>query len=77
MIEECSLDFLRKVCDSLQIRGFTLFLGDILAAFIDENCFTEGKPDPLKIDPLIMIGQTYCNLKDVVGQPFLEGKKLI
>lgn len=77
MIEECPLNFLCKVCDTKEIRGFTMFFGDITAAYANSNCFTNDKPDPIKIDPIIMIGLSYCNLKDIIGYPFSEGKKLI
>jgi len=76
MIEECSLNFLCTVCDSREIRGFTMFFGEIAAVFIDEDGLTDGRPDPLKLDPIIMMGMHYCGLGSVVGQPFAEGKKL-
>jgi len=76
MIEECPLNFLCKVCDIKQIRGFTMFFGDIVAAFINEDCVIQDKPDPIKIDPIIMIGFNYCNLESVIGKPFTEGKKM-
>lgn len=76
MIEECSLNFLCKVCGSNEIRGFTVFFGDIVAAFANEDCVIEGKSDPIKIDPIIMMGLSYCNLNSVIGKPFSEGKKL-
>ena len=76
MIEECPLNFLCKVCDSKEIRGFTMFFGEIAAAFADKSCMTDGRPDPIKIDPIIMMGFSYCVLGSIVGQPFAEGKKL-
>lgn len=76
MIEECPLNFLCKVCDSKEIQGFTMFFGDIVAAFINDDCMSQGKPDPIKIDPIIMMGFSYCSIERVIGQPFFEGKKL-
>lgn len=76
LIEECALNFLCKVCDTKEIRGFTMFFGDIIAAFADEDRLTEGQPDPIKIDPIIMMGFSYCSLKDIIGHPFAEGKKM-
>ena len=76
MIEECPLCFLCKVCDEKEINGFTMFFGDIVAAYINEDCLTNGQPDPIKIDPIIMMGFSYCNLDKVIGKPFAEGKKL-
>ena len=75
MIEECPLSFLCKVCDTKQIQGFTMFFGDIMAVYMNEDCITDGKPDPVKIDPIIMMGMSYCNLKNIIGQPFAEGAK--
>ncbi|MDR1841387.1 MAG: flavin reductase family protein [Holophagales bacterium] len=76
MIEECPLNFLCKVCDSKQIRGFTMFFGEIIAAFVNDDCMTQGKPDPIKIDPIIMMGFNYCDLKNIIGKPFSEGKNI-
>jgi flavin reductase (DIM6/NTAB) family NADH-FMN oxidoreductase RutF len=76
MIEECPLNFLCKVCDSTEIQGFTMFFGDIVAAFAGEDYLTQGKPDPIKIDPIIMMGFRYCSLERVIGRPFSEGKRL-
>jgi flavin reductase (DIM6/NTAB) family NADH-FMN oxidoreductase RutF len=76
LIEECPLNFLCRVCDSKEIRGFTMFFGDIAAVFANQDCLTQGLPDPLKIDPLIMMSMSYCGLQSVVGRLFSEGQKL-
>jgi len=76
MIDECPLTFLCKVCDTKTIRGFTMFFGEIVAVYMNEDCIIDGKADPLKIDPIIMMGMSYCGLDSVVGHPFNEGKKL-
>jgi flavin reductase (DIM6/NTAB) family NADH-FMN oxidoreductase RutF len=76
MIAECALNFLCKVCDTKEIRGFTMFFGEIIAVYLNEDCVTDEKPDPIKIDPIIMMGFTYCSLKNIIGRPFSEGKKL-
>jgi len=77
MIEECPLSFLCKVYDSKEIKGFTMFFGEIVAAYADKDCLTDNQPDPIKIDPIIMMGFSYCKLDSVIGQPFAEGKKEI
>lgn len=76
MIDECPLNFLCRVCDTKEIRGFTMFFGEIVAAYVNEECMTDGMPDPVKIDPIIMMGFTYCKLDGVIGRPFSEGKEL-
>ena len=76
MIEECSLNFLCKVCNTTEIRGFTMFFGEIIAAYANENCLKDGRPDPILCDPVIMMGFSYCSLGEIVGKPFCEGKNL-
>ncbi len=76
MIEECTLNFLCKVCDKKEIRGFTMFYGDVIAVYINEDCLTDGVPDPVKVDPIIMMANNYCSIDDVIGKVFCEGKKL-
>jgi flavin reductase (DIM6/NTAB) family NADH-FMN oxidoreductase RutF len=74
MIDECRLNFLCRVRDKLEIDGFTMFFGDIVAAFADEACLADGRPDAMKVDPLIMIAQSYCGLGGVAGRVFQEAK---
>ncbi|MCL1893413.1 MAG: flavin reductase family protein [Holophagaceae bacterium] len=77
MIEECPLNFLCKVFDSKEICGFTMFFGNIVATYVNDDCLSENQPDPLKINPIIMMAVNYCNLKGVIGRPFSDGKKLM
>jgi len=77
MIAECPLSFLCKVCDTQSVRGFTMFFGEIVAAYASESCLTDGRPDALLTDPVIMMGMRYCSLGEVVGTPFSEGKKRV
>jgi flavin reductase (DIM6/NTAB) family NADH-FMN oxidoreductase RutF len=77
MIEECSMSFLCKVFQTVEIHGFDMFFGDLLATYISEECMNENIPDPVKIDPLLLMGANYCSLGKVVGRAFHEGKKQI
>lgn len=70
MISECAMNFLCKVIKTIPIFDFEMFLGEIVAAYVNEQCTTEGKPDPLKINPLILMGPNYCNLNQVVSGAF-------
>jgi flavin reductase (DIM6/NTAB) family NADH-FMN oxidoreductase RutF len=75
LIEEGGLNFLCRVRDRMKIDGFTMFFGDIVAAFASEACLADGMPDAMKIDPLIMIAQAYCGLGRVAGRVFQEAKR--
>lgn len=73
MISECSMNILCKVIRNIPMFDFDFFLGEIVAVYINEQCLTNGKPDPLKINPMILLGGSYCNLGQVVGTAFKEG----
>jgi flavin reductase (DIM6/NTAB) family NADH-FMN oxidoreductase RutF len=73
MISECPLNFLCKVIQSVPISGFEMFFGEIVAVYINDQCLTEGKPDPLKINPMMMMGTNYYNLGQVIGTVYKEG----
>jgi flavin reductase (DIM6/NTAB) family NADH-FMN oxidoreductase RutF len=55
--------------------GFEMFFGEIAAVYADEECLTEGKLDPLKVNPMLMMGASYYNLGQIVGDLFKEGIK--
>ena len=44
--------------------------------FYNEDCITDGKPNPLKLNPIIMMGASYYSLDEVVGNLFRTGLKL-
>jgi flavin reductase (DIM6/NTAB) family NADH-FMN oxidoreductase RutF len=73
MISECSMNILCKVIQTMPMFDFDFFLGEITAVYINEQYLTDGRPDPLKINPIIMMGGSYCSLDRVVGSIFREG----
>ncbi|MEG6511921.1 flavin reductase family protein [Desulforamulus ruminis] len=73
MIRECAMNYLCKVIQSIPIFDFTMFLGEIVTVYVNEQCLTDGKPDPLKINPLILMSPNYYDLGRVVGSVFKAG----
>jgi flavin reductase (DIM6/NTAB) family NADH-FMN oxidoreductase RutF len=73
LISECSMNFLCKVIQVIPIFDFDFFLGEIVAAYVSDHCMTDGKPDPIKINPMIMMGNNYYDLNQMVGTAFKEG----
>jgi hypothetical protein len=53
-----------------------MFFGDIVAVYANEDCLTSGKPNPIKIAQIIMMGTSYCAYEKLVGSFLSEGKKL-
>jgi flavin reductase (DIM6/NTAB) family NADH-FMN oxidoreductase RutF len=74
LISECPLNFLCKVIQTVPIRGFEMFLGEIVAAYINPVCLSDGKPDPAKIHPMMMMGTQYWELGKAVGEVFKTDK---
>lgn len=75
MIEECPVNILCKVVNSMPLFGFDMFFGEIVAVYANEQCLTNGTLDPLKVNPIILMGPVpvYFNLGRAVGQVFKEG----
>ncbi len=79
MIEECPLSFECRVVETHDFKTHTCFIGEIIATHLDSTCMTDGKPDPTKIDPIIltMPDNHYWKIGDPVGNAWSEGKCLI
>jgi flavin reductase (DIM6/NTAB) family NADH-FMN oxidoreductase RutF len=73
MISECPLNFLCKVIRNIPVFDFEMFIGEIVAVYCDETRLTEGKPDPIKIDPIMMMGTGYYRFGGMIGSLFKEG----
>ena len=77
MIQECPVSLECNLIHSLDLGSHVLFVGEIIDTYIDSDCMTDEKPDPLKIDPLIYIhgANQYRRLGDLVGRAWEIGKK--
>jgi flavin reductase (DIM6/NTAB) family NADH-FMN oxidoreductase RutF len=67
-----------KVIHTYQIGLHTQFIGEIMDVKVDEDCLGEdGKPDILKIDPIIYSTKTrgYHQVGELIGQAFEIGRK--
>jgi len=70
MIMESPMNYLCKVIQQTCVRDFDVFFGEIIKTFVNENCLTDGNPDPLKIAPVLGMGATYYNLGQPIGDVF-------
>ena len=78
MVEECPVNLACKVLHTLDLGSHVLVVGEIVETYVSEECLSDGKPDPVKIDPLIYTTavQEYRRLGDVVARAFHAGKAL-
>lgn len=70
MIKECPVNYLCKVIQTIPIFDFTMFLGEIVAVYAHEDCIDQGKPNALKVDPIILMDSGYYNLDQRIGSIF-------
>lgn len=73
MIHECPINMLCKVTQTITLSGFTMFLGEIVAVYADENGLTDGQIDPVKVKPMVMMYPSYFELGKAVGTVFKDG----
>lgn len=74
MIEECAVNYLCKVTETIPVFDFTMFLGEIVAAYADKNCLDSGKPDAAKVNPILMMTDGYFSIRERIGSVFQSGK---
>ena len=78
LIEECPLGLECRVYEVVELPANDLFIGEIVAAYADEDCLTDGRPDILKINPLVltMPDNNYWTVGAHAGRAWDAGKKL-
>jgi len=77
LIQECPLNLECKVIHYLEIGSHTLVIGEIVETYIADDCVSNGKPDPQKIDPLIYSPgrHGYYRIGEFVAEAFKVGKE--
>lgn len=53
-----------------------MFLGKIIAVYVNEKCLTDNKIDLVKINPIVLMDTFYCDIGKKVGEVFNEGNNL-
>lgn len=76
LVQECPVNLECKVIHYLDLGSHTLVVGEIIETHIAEDCLTDEKPDPEKIDPLIYAPGTvkYHRLGEAIARAFKIGK---
>lgn len=77
MISECPVNYLCRVIQTIPVFDFTMFLGEIAAAYADSACLENGVPDLERVDPILMMSADYFSVREKIGAAFQSGKALL
>lgn len=78
MIRDCPLAMECRLVQTVALPTNSLFIGEIVGAYADRDCLTDGKPDMARIDPLLltMPDNRYWSLGEYAGEAWGAGKRL-
>ena len=84
MIKECPVNIECRVVQTMERPVHTVFIGEVVEVYFDEDCLTEGVPDVAKIDPILFApakGRTetsggYWKLGEYIAPAWKVGKAL-
>jgi flavin reductase (DIM6/NTAB) family NADH-FMN oxidoreductase RutF len=78
MIKECTLNLECRLVETLEFPTNYFFVGEIVAAYSEEQYLTQGKPDIKKMEPLLltMPDNNYWTIGDYAGTAWKIGKNL-
>ena len=79
LIMECPVCMACRLYDKVSLPYNTLFIGEIVEAYSEEQYLTDGSPDVKKINPftLTMPDNNYWGVGENVGRAWGIGKRLI
>jgi len=78
LIEQCPVNLECEVVHILNMGSHELIVGKVEETHVTETCLTDGKPDVLKINPLIFTTtpRQYHAFGEVVGKAFSVGREI-
>ena len=78
MIKECPVNLECKVSQVLTLGSHALIIGEVVETHVSEECFTDGRPDVLKIRPLTYSpgSSVYQALGEILAPAFKAGRIL-
>ncbi|HOQ26268.1 MAG TPA: flavin reductase family protein [Methanomassiliicoccaceae archaeon] len=57
------------------LGSHNLHVGKVIDIHVDEDCITDGMPDPAKVDPLVYSNGSYYLLGELVGKAYSLGAR--
>jgi flavin reductase (DIM6/NTAB) family NADH-FMN oxidoreductase RutF len=77
LIQNCPLSMECRLYDTYELKTHDVFIGEIVATYVDEAVLSDGKVGLAKIKPLFfdMTGKKYWSLGPAVGSCWSVGKQ--
>jgi flavin reductase (DIM6/NTAB) family NADH-FMN oxidoreductase RutF len=76
MIEECPVNLECRVVKTVELYEMEIFIGEVRCSYMDERCLEQGKPNTLKINPLLYdIGHVYRSWGEWSAPAYSVGKQ--
>jgi flavin reductase (DIM6/NTAB) family NADH-FMN oxidoreductase RutF len=72
-IQQCPVNHACEVIQILNLGSHELVIGKIVETHVSEECFTDGRPDALKIKPFLFANGKYFSLGEYLGDAFRCG----
>jgi len=78
MIVDCPLNIECKLVQTFDLPDHSIYIGEIVAAYSEEQFLTDGMPDFKKIDPMLltMPDNRYWRIGEQVGDAWKDGLQL-
>jgi flavin reductase (DIM6/NTAB) family NADH-FMN oxidoreductase RutF len=75
-IEQCPINHGCEVVQILNLGSHELIVGRIVESYVSEECLTDGRPDPAKVNSFLFAGFGYYGIGQELGIAFHCGKDI-
>ncbi len=75
LAEECPVNLECRLFTSVDCGSHALYIGEIMEIHADKACVTDGRPDPVKSDPMVYAQASYWSIGRHIGKAFFAGKQ--
>lgn len=75
-IQECPINHACEVVQILNLGSHELIVGRIVETHVSEECLTNGRPDPVKVKPIVYAGWGYYGVGEYLGDAFRCGVEI-
>ena len=78
MVQDCPLTMECRLVQHIELNSNDLFIGEVVAAYSEDQYLTKGMPDAIKMRPftLSMPDNTYYGLGEKIGDAWKDGNQL-